>query len=241
MPFSSSDAVTSSPGSGGANLVMDNFVDPGNGQDRSLPLSGICVGTYNGTYEVVGPAAALPVSLSTSVAVTQSGVWLADMRDGAGNALLSATAAPGASDRGLIVRMAGSVTQGTAAAATAPWPVSLSNSTTTATFTTIGSKVSLDVNIAAQPRSGTATQATITSSATSVTLLAANAARLQATIFNDSAQPLYVNFAATAAASVFVVKMLPGQYYELPQPAWAGVISGLWANVDGSAKVCEMT
>lgn len=147
MPFSSTDYITASPGSGGALLVVDNFTDPGDGLSKTLPFSGIAVGTYDGTYEIVGSAASLPVSIADPIDAVQSGTWLVDLQDSAGNGLLSATAAPGGSDRGLIVRVAGAVAQGTAAAAAAAWPVLVSDGTDTATFTTVSSKVGLDVNI----------------------------------------------------------------------------------------------
>lgn len=87
--------------------------------------------------------------------------------------------------------------------------------------------------------SGTATLANVASSATNVTLLAANTARLGATITNDSTQVLYVKFGATASATSYTVQIAAGGYYEVPQPVFTGKLDGLWASANGNARVTE--
>lgn len=87
--------------------------------------------------------------------------------------------------------------------------------------------------------SGTATLANVASSATNVTLLAANTARLGATIFNDSTQVLYVKFGATASATSYTVQIAAGGYYEVPQPVFTGKLDGIWASANGNARVTE--
>lgn len=60
--------------------------------------------TTAGALRVDASATTQPVS--GTVAATQSGTWSVRAQDGSGNALGSATAAPGSSDRGLVVRVA---------------------------------------------------------------------------------------------------------------------------------------
>lgn len=89
-------------------------------------------------------------------------------------------------------------------------------------------------------KAATGTQTTVASSATNVTLLAANAARLGATIYNDSTALLYVRLQATATTSNFTVKMQGDDYYEVPA-GYTGIIDGIWASATGNARITEIT
>lgn len=80
----------------------------------------------------------------------------------------------------------------------------------------------------------------VSASATSVTVLASNAARRGATIYNDSTEILYLKFGATASATSFTIKMQPDTYYEVPF-VYTGVIDGIWNSASGSARVTELT
>ena len=90
----------------------------------------------------------------------------------------------------------------------------------------------------------TATLANVAGSASSVTLLAANAERLGATIVNDSTAILYVKFGSAATTTSYTV-MLAGTassiaaYYEVPF-GYTGIITGIWASATGSARVTEL-
>ncbi|MDM9580917.1 hypothetical protein [Nostoc sp. GT001] len=88
--------------------------------------------------------------------------------------------------------------------------------------------------------SGTSTPATVASSATSVTILAANSSRKGATIWNDSTANLFIEFGATAATNAFTAKLSAGGYFEVPFN-YTGVISGIWSAANGSALVRELT
>jgi len=93
----------------------------------------------------------------------------------------------------------------------------------------------LKVNISASylsPTTGTAS--TVAGSASSVTLLASNANRLGATIFNDSTAALYIKLGATASATSFAIKVLQDDYYEVPFQ-YTGIIDGIWASATGNA------
>jgi hypothetical protein len=80
----------------------------------------------------------------------------------------------------------------------------------------------------------------VASSATNVTILASNASRLGATVYNDSTKTLSLKLGATATATDFTVKLGSGDYYEIPF-GYTGIIDGLWDMVNGSARVTELT
>lgn len=97
--------------------------------------------------------------------------------------------------------------------------------------------------VAANPAPVAATGATtsVASSATPVTLKAADAARLGLTIFNDSTQVLFVLLGAgTASASVYTVQLAAGAYYEVPF-RFTGIVTGLWASANGNARLTAIT
>lgn len=97
-----------------------------------------------------------------------------------------------------------------------------------------------DVDVASMPKSGTAALSNVAGSASSVTLLASNAARLGATIHNDSGAILYVKFGTTASTTSYTVKMVADAYYEVPF-SYTGRIDGIWASATGSARMTELT
>lgn len=94
------------------------------------------------------------------------------------------------------------------------------------------------------PTTGTASS--VADAASSTTILAANANRKGATVFNDSTSSLYLLLGAgTASTTNLTVLMAPGDYYELPVVqggVYTGIISGIWsANSTGAARVTEFT
>lgn len=96
-------------------------------------------------------------------------------------------------------------------------------------------------NIVKTIRSATGTQSSVASSATDVTILASNANRLGASVYNDSTAILYLLLAnATSSATAHSVQMQAGAYFEVPAQ-YTGVIKGIWASATGSARVTEMT
>lgn len=119
------------------------------------------------------------------------------------------------------------------------------------TAPTVGSKTSAnsipvviasDQGIVAtkETRGATGTSTNVASSATNVTLLASNSNRLGATIFNDSTQILFVKLGATASAASFTARLTSNGYYEVPFN-YTGIIDGIWANANGSARITEIT
>jgi hypothetical protein len=93
---------------------------------------------------------------------------------------------------------------------------------------------------------GTSTTSSVASSATSVTLLAANAARKGAVITNDDDNPLRVRYSASAASAAdYTVLLLKNQAHELAVcqgGVYTGAITGIWeAAGSGAARVTQLT
>lgn len=91
-------------------------------------------------------------------------------------------------------------------------------------------------------KSATATLSNVAGSASSVVILAANANRLGATIYNDSTAILYLKFGTTASTTSFTVKLNPDDFYELSgPPLYTGILHGIWGSATGAARVTELT
>lgn len=90
-------------------------------------------------------------------------------------------------------------------------------------------------------RSSTGTQSSVASSASSVTILAANTTRLGASVYNDSTQILYLLLASgTASSTNYTLQMASNTLYEVPFD-YQGIIKGIWASANGNARVMEYT
>lgn len=87
----------------------------------------------------------------------------------------------------------------------------------------------------------TATRSNVNDAASDTLLLAANAARKGATVWNDSAEILYLGLGTVAAsATSCTVKMPADAYYELPA-GFTGQVRGIWANNgSGAARITEL-
>ena len=83
-------------------------------------------------------------------------------------------------------------------------------------------------------------QSTVAASGSNVTILAANANRMGATVFNDSTVSLYLKLGATASTSSFTARLFPQSYYEVPFE-YAGIIDGIWESATGNARITELT
>lgn len=127
-------------------------------------------------------------------------------------------------------------------------PVSLASAPTTpasqsGTWTVQpGNTANTTAWLVTEEKAATATLSNVASSATNVTILASNASRKQATVFNDSTQILYLKFGTTASNTSYTVQLAAGAYYELPGVrVYTGEIDGLWASANGNARVTELT
>jgi len=90
-------------------------------------------------------------------------------------------------------------------------------------------------------RPATATLTSIASSITSVTILASNPARRKFLIVNESTRVLKLAFAATATATAYSILLAANSFYESELGGYTGIITGLWAAVNGNARVTEIT
>ncbi len=89
----------------------------------------------------------------------------------------------------------------------------------------------------------TATTSAVADNAASTTILASNANRLGASVFNDSSAALYLLLGSgTASATNYTCRVASGGYYEVPF-GYTGQINGIWASDpnDGAARVTELT
>lgn len=90
---------------------------------------------------------------------------------------------------------------------------------------------------------GTGAKSNVGSSASSVTILASNASRKGAIIYNDSTQILYLDLSGgTASNSSYSVQVPSQGYFEVPGPSiYTGLITGIWAAANGNARVTEFS
>jgi hypothetical protein len=91
-----------------------------------------------------------------------------------------------------------------------------------------------------EQKAATPVLANVAGSASSVTLLSANASALGRTIVNDSTAVLYVKFGTTASTTSYTVQLVANAYYEVPF-GYTGRIDGIWASATGAARVTEIT
>lgn len=84
-----------------------------------------------------------------------------------------------------------------------------------------------------------ATVTRVASSATVVTIKAANSGRRTLSIFNESTAILYLKHGTTATTTDYTLQIGAGAYYEIPMPGYRGILTGLWASANGAAQVTE--
>lgn len=96
------------------------------------------------------------------------------------------------------------------------------------------------MTVAVKPQCSTATPSSKAGSLTTVTLLAANASRSGATIFNEGAANLVLLLGAGASASAYTLVMAPGSYYEVPF-GYTGIVTGFWTATGYVARMVEFT
>ena len=90
-------------------------------------------------------------------------------------------------------------------------------------------------------RPATAKLTSVTGSAVSVTILAANAARRQFLVVNESTKSLYLAFAATASTTAYTVHVASQNLYVSPLNTYTGIITGIWTAANGNARVTDIT
>lgn len=90
-------------------------------------------------------------------------------------------------------------------------------------------------------RPATATLTNVVTSTVSASLLAANAARRQVFVYNDSNSTLYVKFGATASPTSFTVLIPKAGAWESVLNGYTGAIDTVLASGAGTARVTEVT
>ena len=105
--------------------------------------------------------------------------------------------------------------------------------------TMITSLANIETNTGGFGLGDTGAESTVARSATSVTILAANAARVEAIIRNDSNTSMYLSLTGTATTSSTIELLKGDTYFE---DKYTGIISGIWNSAGaGNAIVTEVT
>lgn len=109
----------------------------------------------------------------------------------------------------------------------------------TGTIATVGGTVATqDV----RPTVGALTAVT-GSTAAHVTLLAANANRKGACVYNNTVINFFMSLGTTAGTgdAAYTVKLTPGSYYEFPFPAFTGSVTAIASGTGGTISVTEFS
>lgn len=81
----------------------------------------------------------------------------------------------------------------------------------------------------------------IASTVGTVTLAASQTKRVALSIYNASANPLFMKLGASATTASYSLMMVASGYYELPRPIYNGIVTGIWQTANGSAYISETT
>lgn len=100
----------------------------------------------------------------------------------------------------------------------------------------------MQVDIVTTPKAATSAVSAVADSTSSGQLLAANAARLGASVHNDSSARLYIKAGTTASTTDYTVSLPQYGTWEVPF-GYTGRIDGIWASDpgDGGARITEYT
>jgi hypothetical protein len=91
-------------------------------------------------------------------------------------------------------------------------------------------------------KSTTSNVTTVAGATTNTSILAANATRIFASIYNGTNKNMYILCNSGAASTTnYSIVLITGSYWELPVD-WTGAVNAVWANgVSGNALITEMT
>ncbi len=95
--------------------------------------------------------------------------------------------------------------------------------------------------LTASALSTTSTLSNVSASTSTVTILAANTARRDAYIFNDSTATMYLAFASTASTTAYTLQLQSYQGYEFNNAVYTGALSAVWSSATGTARVTQIT
>lgn len=177
----------------------------------------------------------LPVSLATNTPTLQanSGVDIGDVTiNNAGGA-----AAVNIQDGGNTITVDGTVTANATLAAETTKVIGTVNIAAAQTIAVTNAGT-----FAVQQTTYSSSSVTqVSSSATSVQLLASTVGRKGAYFFNDSTAIAYLKLGTTAATNSYTIKMAAGSFYELPYPCYTGRIDCIWASANGVMAITEIS
>lgn len=222
--------------------------------------------TAGNALKVDGSAVTQPVS-GTVTANQGTSPWVTNITQFGSSAVVTGTGASGAgiprvtvsNDSNVIVSQAtaanlNATVVGTGsdntANSTAKLPVLPARANTSAPSFTDGNMVPLSTDTSGNLRvtgsliidkSSTSAITSVASATSSTSILASNASRILATIYNGANKTMYLALASTASTTSYTIQMDANSYFELPAD-YTGAISAVWANgVSGNALVTELT
>jgi hypothetical protein len=147
--------------------------------------------------------------------------------------------------------VSGTVTanQGTAAAVASAWPILVTDGVDTAEVVNAApgaGAFGLVVRVAgsitttiAQPATSTVTSVAL--STVVATVLASNANRLGAILWNNGAQQAYVKLGAAATTASFTARLANQSEWEIPFPVYTGIITAITAVGTATMLATELT
>ena len=158
-------------------------------------------------------------TITGTVAVTQSGTWILGANSGV--------------DIGdVTINNASLAVTGTFWQATQP---------VSGTFFQATQPVSIAATVAVKEvRSATPAQSSPSVTNASTSILASNANRLGATIYNEGSAICYMKLGATASTTSYTLQIAVGGYYEIPF-AYTGAIDGITSSGTAQLRVTEIT
>ena len=105
---------------------------------------------------------------------------------------------------------------------------------------TMGTGLTPGAHATILPPASVAARTSVTADDADTLILAANERRVGATVMNESSATLYLALGtAAASATDYTVAVPASGYYEVPF-GYAGQIRGIWAAVNGAARVTEL-
>lgn len=189
------------------------------GSNVTQPVSGTVAATQSGTWTVQ------PGNTANTTP------WLATINQGGNSATVTASNALKVDGSAVTQPVSGTVTANAGTGNFTVTQATAANLNATVTGTIITN------------HSTTGTISSPAASASSVTLLSSNAARISATFYNDvpTGQLLYLALAGTATTSSYTIKLWPGSYWDLPIN-YTGIVTGIWTGgTSGACRVTELT
>lgn len=184
--------------------------------------------TVTGTTAISAASLPLPTGAATSAAQTTAQTSLTSI-DGK---LTS-------------VAVTGTFFQATQPVSAAALPLPSGAATSANQTTELASLASIDTKLTSPvttkiQRSTTPGQTSPAPTGSTTTVLASNANRIGATVFNESTATAYLKLGATASLTSYSLQLLPGAYYEVPF-SYTGVIDGITAGQTAQLRVTELT